>query len=287
MGETLIAIRRNWGLGLTAVVTVALSLYVVAGMAYVGNRASGYLATMPGRFEMTINLKKGVTVTDVERTAKYLRLAPGVANVVWIPAKRQWELWRLANPEIAEGLGDESPFAEKIRVRLKDLSRGDAIAARARKMTTVDPVGGVQYFRDAQNAVAGWIPLLRLIANWTGGIMLGVAGVLIFTSIRLTVESRRLEVRIMRLVGASRFVVRSPFVLEGILQGVLGGALATVALAASQYAVAAKLAELAMGVTLAPFPATRCLWLLCTVGGGYGGLCSIFSLLAPMRARHG
>lgn len=287
VGETIIALRRNWALGLAAITTVALSLYLFAGMIYLGSRASAYLATLPGRFEMTINLRKGVTVDDVHRTAKYLRLAPGVESVVWMPAKRQWDLWRAADPELAEGLGDESPFAEKFRVRLKDLSKGDAVAATARKMSTVDPVGGVQYFRDAQNAVAGWIPLLRLFAYCAGGIMLGVAGILIATAIRLTVESRRIEVRIMRLVGASRIVVGLPFVLEGVLQGALGGALATMALTFTHRAVAVKLAELSMGVTLAPFPAVLCLSVLCGFGGGYGGICSTFSLRRPMRARHG
>ena len=287
LGETFIALRRNLALGFAAMMTVALSLYLLAGMTYVGQRASDYLATVPGRFEMSVFLKKNVTVADVRRTAKYLRLIPGVSNVVWIPAQRQYDLWRKANPELAEGLGDESPFAEKFRVRLNDLSKGDAVARRVGKMTTVDPVGGVQYFQEAQNAVASWIPLLRRFAYWTGGIFLAVAGVLIYTTIRLTVESRRMEVRIMRLVGASRTVVGLPFVLEGLIQGAVGGALATAALVASHRAVATKLAEMAMGATLAPFPATICLGLLCAAGGGYGGLCSLLSLRAPMRARHG
>ena len=287
VGETVIALFRNVWLSLAAVVTVASSLYLIAGMAYVGDRASAYLAGVPGRFEMTINLRKDVSVADVRRTARYLRLAPGVASVVWIPAQRQWDLWRRAHPDIAEGLGDESPFAEKFRVRLDDLARGDAVAATARRMTTVDPVGGVQYFRDAQNAVAGWIPLLHQFALGTGVVLLGVATVLILTAIRLTVESRRVEVRIMRLVGASRFVVGLPFVLEGVAQGALGGALATMALVASHGAVARKLAEMAMGAALAPFPTALCLGVLTVGGGGYGGLCSVFSLRSPMRTRHG
>ena len=219
IGETFTAFGRNLGLALAAITTMALSLYLLAGLGYVGREATEYLDKLPGRFEMEINLRSGVTHEDVVRTAKYLRLLPGVAHVVWLPADRQYALWKKQNPEIAEGLGDESPFAEKFRVRLSDLSKGDAVATTAKRMTTVDPVGGVQYFQAAQNVVGGWIPLLRTFALRAGVILLGVTGVLVYTAIRLTVESRRVEVRIMRLVGASRLAVALPFILEGANPG--------------------------------------------------------------------
>lgn len=284
VGETLIALGRNVGLGLAAITTVAVSFYLFAGAVYVGGRASTYLETVPGRFEMTINLKEGTDLAGIQRTAKYLRLAPGVAHVVWIPRDRRWAKEKAAHPELTEGL--ENPLPDSMRVRLNDLSKGDMVAATARRMSTVDPVGGVQYFKDAQNAIAAWIPLLRQFAGWTGAVILGVAGVLIFTAIRLTVESRRVEVRIMRLVGASRIVVGLPFVLEGVVQGAVGGALAAAGLQWSQLVVEAKLRAMSMGVTLAAFPAPLYFGALCAVGGGYGGICSVFALRTPMRARN-
>ena len=284
VGETVIALGRNLALSFAAITTVAVSLYLLAGMAYVGGRASTYLETVPGRFEMTINLKEGTDLAGIQRTAKYLRLAPGVAHVVWIPRGRRWAKEQAAHPELTEGL--ENPLPDSMRLRLNDLSKGDAVAATARRMSTVDPVGGVQYFRHAQNAIAQWIPLARRLASWTGSIMLAVAGVLILTAIRLTVESRRVEVRIMRLVGASRIVVGLPFVLEGVLQGTVGGALAVVGLQASQRVVEAKLREMSLGATLAAFPAPLYFGALCAVGGGYGGICSLLALRTPMRAQH-
>lgn len=282
-GETLIGLKRNLVLALATITTMALSLYLLFGLGYIGQEATGYLGKLPGRFEMEINLKPGVTYADVTRTAKYLRRLPGVAHVVWLPADRQYALWKRQNPELAEGLGDESPFAEKFRVRLSDLGKSDAVAATARRMTTVDPVGGVQYFQAAQNAVAGWIPLLTSFALGAGAILLGVTGVLVYTAIRLTVESRRAEIRIMRLVGASRIVVALPFVLEGAIQGGLGGFLAVASLLLSHRTVGQKLAEVSLGATLAPFPFASALTVLLVAGAGYGALCSCLSLLAALR----
>lgn len=285
LGETLIGLQRNVVLALAAVTTVAVSLYLLAGMLYAGHRATAYLDTLPGRFEMTVNLKEGTDLAGIRRTAKYLRRAPGVARVVWIPRDRRWAREKAAHPELTEGL--ENPLPDSMRVRLDDLSKGDAVAATARRMTTVDPVGGVQYFREAQNAVAGWIPFLRGIALRIGGLLLAVAGVLILNAIRLTVESRRVEIRIMRLVGASRAAVALPFVLEGALQGVLGGALAALGLLGSQRVVEARLAEMTTGASLAPFPIAPMLGVLCAAGGGYGGLCALLAMRTPRRARHG
>ena len=285
IGETAIALRRNKSLALAAIVTVALSIYLIAGLAYVGFRASGFLDRVPGRFEMEMNLRRGVTLEDVRRTAKYLRKLPGVANVVWMPADRQYALWRRENPGLAEGLGEESPFAEKFRIRLDDLSRGDDVAATANRMSTVDPENGVVYYREAQNAVAAWIPLLRTLALWTGFVLLGVSTVLILTAIRLTVEARRVEVRVMRLVGASRLVVAMPFVLEGVVQGALGGLLAAVGIGFSQRIVQSRLNDLSLGASLAPFPLLLAFFTLAALGGGYGGFCSLLSLRAPLRSQ--
>ncbi len=286
LGETLIALRRNLSLGLAAMTTLAIALYVLAGMHYVADRASSYAEFVQGRFEMTVNLKEGTDLAGIQRTAKYLRLLPGVANVVWIPKKNLWEKYQRENPDLTRGYGPEdNVFPDSFRVRLKDLSKSEAVAATARKMSTVDPKEGVVYFQDAQNNVALWLRVARNLTVPIGLLLLGVASVVVWNAIRLTVESHRVEIRIMRLVGATRSVICLPFVLEGAFHGALAGALATAGLAASHRAVAAKLAELTVGASLAPFPTSFYLIALCALGGGYGGLCSFFALRAPWRAR--
>lgn len=286
LGETLIALRRNLSLGLAAMTTLAIALYVLAGMFYVADRASTYAEFVQGRFEMTVNLKEGTDRAGIQRTAKYLRLLPGVAHVVLVPKENLWRKYQQENPELTSGYSaEDNIFPDSFRVRLNDLGKGDAVAATARRMSTVDQKGGVEYFRDAQNNVALWLRVARNLAYPIGALLLAVAGIVVFNAIRLTVESHRVEIRIMRLVGATRSVVSLPFVLEGAFHGAVGGALATAGLLASHRAVAAKLAELSVGASLAPFPTSFYLIALCAVGGGYGGLCSLLALRAPWRAR--
>lgn len=287
-GETLIALRRNIALGFAAITTTAISLYLLAGMFYVGGRVSVYASGIQGRFEMRVNLKEGTDMAGIHRTAKYLRMIPGVAEVRWIPRKQRWEREKKLHPELTEGYGfDESPYPDAFTVRLNDLSKTDAVEATIRKMSTVDRDGGVMAFGEAQNMVAQWLRFGRNLSYWIGGLLFAVAGILILNAIRLTVESRRVEIRIMRLVGASRIVVNLPFGLEGLIHGALGGALATAGLYASQRVVEQRLAEFSVGASIAPFPVQPYLGALCAVGGGYGALCSLLALRTPMRARRG
>jgi cell division transport system permease protein len=112
-------------------------------------------------------------------------------------------------------------------------------------------------------------------------LLLVATGILIYNAIRLAVVSRRLEIRIMQLVGASRFVVRFPFLIEGLLQGVTAGAVAGLLMLLAVRVVSSQLAL--QGIPFAPFPTTRAIDLMVTAGAGYGLVCSFVAVRVPLR----
>jgi len=286
LGEAIVGMRRNLLLGFAATTTAAIALYVLASMAYIGRQAAIYVDVLQSQFEMTVNLKPGTDPAGISRTAKYLRTTPGVGSVVWVPAARRWEKDRKAHPELTEGYGfTDNIYPDALRVRLNDLSRSEAVASKAKRMSTVDAKNGVIYYADAQRTVARWIKVGRELSLFVGGFLLAVSAIVIWNSVSLTVASRATEVRIMRLVGASRIVIALPFVLEGVLQGVVAGAAAAGGLVATRHSVEGLLRERAVTFALAPVPLALTLFVLCGVGGGYGGLCSLAALRASLRAR--
>ena len=143
----------------------------------------------------------------------------------------------------------------------------------------------VKYLSD----VADLFVDLQAIVSWLGlvlgGILFVTAGVLIYNAIRLTVISRRLEIRIMQLVGSSFLTVRIPFYIEGVVQGALGGVLATIVLFACQVVVEYRLPEFFSNVELPPFPWGAFLTLLPLLGAMYGLVCSVLAVRAPLRYR--
>jgi len=286
IGETFIALRRNLSMGFAAITTTAISLFLLAGMFYVGSRTAEYLNSLPGRFEMKVNLKEGTSFESIKSSATAIRAMPGVKDVTWLPRKNQWEKFKKEHPDLTAGYGfDDNIFPDSFRVRLSDLGKSDAVAKALKALPAFDPEGGLNYFGEAQKTASQWLRVAQNLSLLIGGLLLGVSGILIFNAIRMTVESRRVEVSIMRLVGASRIVVSLPFALEGLLHGAIGGALATSGLYAVQRVVELRLAEFSVDAALAPFPVSPYLGALCAIGGGYGGLCALFAMGRPLRAR--
>ena len=89
------------------------------------------------------------------------------------------------------------------------------------------------------------------------------------------------------MVGASRFTVRTPFVIEGIFQGAIGGIMAAILIWAAQAAIETKVKTFSMSTSIPQFPIWWAILLLGLSGGIFGGLCSILALREPVRLRPG
>jgi len=141
----------------------------------------------------------------------------------------------------------------------------------------------VQQFADEQRVVAQAQRLIRGVGIGLGGLLFMTGGILIYNAIRLTVIARRREIRIMQLVGATRATVRIPFLIEGIVQGLIGGGLACLILMAAQASLANFLSTLDAFQRPEPFPMGLALAALCTAGALYGLLCSYIAVREPTR----
>lgn len=285
LGEALTALSRNRLMTVAAVTTVAASLFLFGGLGYAYYRINHYAQDIPGKFNMRVYLRDEATAKDVREFASQVRMIPGVATASWIPKDKAWERWKKEQPSgLTEGV--ENPFPEGFKVVLSDLKKSDSVVAAIKAMPIVAPENGVKYLRDEQNFVDGLLTALRVVGAVVGGILFLIAGVLIYNAIRLTVLSRRIEIRIMQLVGASRATVYVPFLIEGMLQGIVG-ALVAAGLVIGAYhgfrMVMEKMVNFAHSP--APFPYLAVVAILTAAGALYGVLCSVFAIRAPLKYR--
>lgn len=280
VGEALIALRRNGFLTIAAISTVAVSLFLLGGMVYIVYRAQSYADTIPGQFEIRVFLKDGTSLTQIQQTAKTIRDIPGVKDAMWIPRDKAWALYAKKNPDLAAGI--ENPLPDAFKVTLKELSYSNAVCESLKKLPTADPNEGIQHLGDVEQIIDRLLNVLRWFGGVLGGTLLVTAGILIYIAIRMTIVSRRKEVRIMQLVGASRFTVLVPFLIEGLCQGVLGGCVAAGLLSAGHWLVGQRLARETL-FHLPPFPILNAFLILGAVGGAYGLLCSTVAANAPLK----
>lgn len=282
LGEAFTALRRNTWMTFAAISTVAVALFLIGGLgsAYIGiNR---YAQTLSGRFVMRVFVKDGLTQPQITQLANRIRTQPSVRSVNWVSRERAWQSFRRDFPQVVEGL--ENPLPNSFEIRLVEAKNAPALAATIQRWEEVEP-NGVRYLSDAQQLITESLGLLRWLGIALGGLLLLTGGVLIYNAIRLTIVARRREIRIMRLVGATSFTVSAPLLVEGVVQGAVGGLLASVMLWSAHLGLARMLSEVSAIASLGPFEAQLWVPWLMGVGAAYGFLCSLIAVRDPRRIR--
>jgi cell division transport system permease protein len=265
-----------------AVATIALTLFLFGSVGYGYYHLNQFSDSLTGKFEMRAYMVDGVKPVQISAAAKAMREIDGVQTVNWIPRDKAWKRYREQfRPEVTEGL--ENPLPEGFKVILNDLQKADRVAEKIREIPNIDPERGVEYLRDEQRLVEQFRSFLRWLALGLGSLLLLTSGILIYNAVRLAAFSRRREARVMSLVGASRFSIRVPYLIEGAIYGVLGGFLATAMLLGGQRAIDNRLVEATSIGALPAFPLLPALGILSAAGVIYGVICSYIAVLVPMK----
>ena len=139
---------------------------------------------------------------------------------------------------LAEG---ENPLPYTIRMKVRSSHDLQPLLARLRSFPLVESVGyGEEAFRQFQGlSQLLWIGSILVI------VLLGLSSLfIVYNTVRLTLFMRREEILIMKLVGATNWFIRSPFLIEGLIQGVLGAAIAMILLVFGSQFIMARLAVL-------------------------------------------
>jgi cell division transport system permease protein len=157
-------------------------------------------------------------------------------------------------PQLADS-SDSNPFPASLDVQVKSINEVAAVDATVRGDTAVDPVYPTSFDRGAYQRIQNLLFGVGVAGVAFLGLLGFVAVTVTINSIRAAIHARRDEVSIMQLVGAPRWMVRGPFVVEGAITGGLAGAaagLVTFGLAVVGItAGSASFAQFAPGVTLA------------------------------------
>lgn len=203
-----------------------------------------------------VYIRDGTAATDVDALWDRLAADPRVASVDYTTKANA--LARAHNipglPDLA-GASDSNPFPASLDVQVNRIDDVAAIDSMVRNDVAVDPLYPSSYDQGAYQriqTVLFWVAI-------AGFALLGLLGFVAITvtvnSIRAAIIARRDEVAIMQLVGAPRWMVRGPFVVEGAITGALAGAIAaltTFGLAAGAIRAASpSFDEIAPGITVA------------------------------------
>ena len=229
--EALLSFRRAPLLSVLSVTTIAFSLFTVGLFGLVAVNLREALRGIEERVEIVAYIFRGTPAETIAIATQDISAFPEVSDVSYVSEEEALRRARAELIEFRDAYRDlqVNPLPASIEVRMKDGHRDATTVERvAQRLRSFGFIEDVRFGRD-------WVQKLDHLRNLTGlvGLVIGlafaaVAVVIIGVTIRLTILQRAREISIMRLVGATNWFIRGPFLLEGALKGLLGGLLSLV-----------------------------------------------------------
>lgn len=248
--EALRSMRRNAVPSFAAMAAVVVTVLVLGVFIPVVQATTGAANEVRGRVLVDAYLDTKATDADAERVRALLTEGvPHVKSVEFVSKEQAYEQERKRNPEAYSLLGS-NPLPDTFRITPDDPDNVQAIvdalmptsASGAR--TAVDPA--IDVVKNKKDDTRKILTATRVIKLTMGGLalLLVLASVLLIANtIRLSLFSRRREVEVMKLVGATDWFIRWPFMIEGVVLGALGGILAILLLGVAKVALVDPLAN--------------------------------------------
>ncbi|CAK7085002.1 permease-like cell division protein FtsX [Tissierella carlieri] len=214
---------RNRGMGLASVGSISAVLMILGIVLILILSINNLVLEVKTKFdEIQVFLELDLEDKDIEPIEESIKSIEGVLSVVFRSKeqgleimKEQWE----EESYVLEGLEDDNPLQNSYIIQLKDIKYADSVVETLKSIKGIEDVN---YYKDI-------IDKLMVVANYIrfGGIV--VIGILVLVSvfiisntIKITVASRKREINIMKYVGATNGYIRGPFIIEGILFGLIG-----------------------------------------------------------------
>ena len=229
INQAIASLRGSLGISLLTAGTIAATLLVAAMYAMALQNLEN-LAMIWGRTAtLSAYLNEDVAPEAGEEVRKNVAALPAVAHATLVSPREALERFRARGREAAALVADvsEDALPPSIEVDLKPgFADLQAVEALARAVAAVPGIDSVDYGQQEFDRLRALLEVLRYGGLGAGLLILLATAFIVSNTIRLTVYARRDEIGILRLVGATRWFVRMPFLIEGGLWGLAGGGLA-------------------------------------------------------------
>ncbi|MCL2503317.1 MAG: permease-like cell division protein FtsX [Coriobacteriia bacterium] len=252
-GESWQNFRRNWVMTFGAVITIYLSLLLVGVFLVTGIVVNRIVKDVEEKVTIQVFLRDGISPEDVDALQKDILADPLVKSVRYTSKEKALEIFSgqmEGSPGILEQMAG-NPLPASLDIDLKDPRTVREMADSILKNETFlsvcdrpeDPERSLKYGQQIVDKLFAFTRVIRIVEIAFVSMLATVSLIFISNTIRLAIYARRKEIGIMRLVGASNWFIRTPFLLEGMLQALAGAALAIATLVIVQVTVFPRLKD--------------------------------------------
>jgi cell division transport system permease protein len=232
--ETIASFRRNVTLSVAAIITSAVSLLLVGATFLMQRAFDNLLVQWRGDVGMIVFVRPDVTPEALKFVEQNLKSQPNIIDVekiLYLDKAGSFEEAKRVFAGDSTTLSllsiDTIPSQFKVVPKTTD---PELVRSLAEQYRTLPGVAGVSLAEDEFDVISTLSGFVRTVTIAMSLVLLAVAVILIWNTIRTAIFARRREIEVMKLVGATDWFIRVPFILEGLIQGLVGAMVSCVGL---------------------------------------------------------
>jgi cell division transport system permease protein len=233
--EALRSIGANASTTVAATMTVLIGMFLLGLLVALGTWVNSWSDHTKGKLEAKVYFCTPLTCSSGYPTGKQINAVrvqlekmPEVKSVVFVSKEQALKIMRKRTPELANNVST-NPLPDAYEVSPK---RAEDLQLIAHRIETAKPAGvqKVNYGEKVANRVLRVASVISAIFLIAVIVLVAASTILIANTIRLSIFARRREIEVMKLVGATNWFVRGPFMIEGLICGLAGSLIAVVLL---------------------------------------------------------
>lgn len=226
-------ICRNIWFSLASVATICACIFLFCLFFSIISNIQFMVKHVESTVGVTVLFDEALGEPEILALGEEIRTQPGIKEMNYVSAEAAWESFKQeyfeGNEELADGFAGDNPLADSAsyEIFLYDIDGQQDF------VTYLQGLDGVRKVNYSNEAIAGFSSLNRVIGLLSLviiGVLLAVSVFLINNTISVAAAFRKNESEIMRLIGATNFMIRAPFIVEGVMIGVIGAAIPLIAM---------------------------------------------------------
>ncbi len=231
--RALINVKQNIFVNCVTIGTITLALLIISLFLLVFVNLENAADTWSERVQVTVYFDRELPTQEQAALRSRILAIPGASKVSYVSRDEALKRFksRLRGQEtLLEGVRPEI-LPTSFEIALKKADRNtEGIEAFVAALKRIPGIGEVQYGEEWVRRFNTFLNFIRMLGALLGGFLVIAVVFIVSNTIKLTIYARRDELEVMALVGATRFFIKAPFLIEGIIQGGAGGVLAMVLL---------------------------------------------------------
>jgi len=225
-------IKRNWMFSLACIITMAACIFLVGIFYSIVNNVNSIAHKVEEEVPITVFFDEGTTEEEIQAVGAAIQARPEVARMDYQSADQAWEDYKqkyFGDEDAADGFKDDNPLANSsnYQVYLNDITKQTELV---NYIQSLDHVRKVNQSEQASKTLGSINKLVSYISIAVIGILLVISIFLISNTVSMGISVRKEEIGIMKYIGATDAFVRAPFLLEGMVLGVVGAAVPLIVL---------------------------------------------------------